>query len=219
MEKGHIEFGEILVMLILVTAFATAIFILTGGTEGFILTVPKLGPIELQKTSMAVGTDQQIIEVTNKTLGEIINAGMDRADARFYKEDVSGQIYISTYRWGLGYLNQTPDNISIRQNDIRASVIRFNGRYDDSLRGFAYSNYEIQNTITSPQVYAVAVFFANSTLLDINNFVNVTYDPHPQGSQILEDCTILSKKTYVTLAGNSTIKTYDLKCKLVRDVN
>jgi hypothetical protein len=121
----------------------------------------------------------------------------------------------------MGKPNESPDSIPLKQNDLRASGIRFNGRYEDSLRGFAFRTYEVEGLTAPTKIFGVAVFLSNSSVLDpyLQNSSELTiqYDPHPELAQIMEGCSVLSGTDMVT-PGGAALRVYDISCKIMYGV-
>ena len=158
------------------------------------------------------------LETTNRTIGELLEDGLKRADSSFYKEYPSGNFNIDTFQWTLSSLNESPDSIPVKANDFRVVEIRFPDKYIDSLRGFAFKMYEVVGAIAPKKIFGVAIFLSNSTPLDsyLQGEFTMKYGPHPQGTQIMEGCKILSTQEFLT-PNNSSIKLYDFSCKVMYD--
>lgn len=208
MEKGHMGLRELSVLALLIIGLTTAVFLITDG-------IPTAGPME-----QAVPA-QDVTLQTESTLGELFEQAMARADSRFYDTDPNGTYDIRTYRWALPSLDEKPDAIPIKQNDLRAAPVRFNDRYDDGLRGFAYRTYQRANLTSPPLIIGTAVFISDPDMLDSylqsGQAFDIRYDPHPQRSQILEDCSIISSST-MTSSG-TPVKVYDVACRIVYGAN
>ncbi len=155
----------------------------------------------------------------NESIGQLLDDGLARGDARFKALNSTLVYDIASYRWQLSNSSgDPPDAIPLKANDIRVSVIRFPDHYFDSLRGFAFTTYEPKQLAGPMKLYGVAVFLANSTPLDASPSFNATYDPHPELSQTLEGCTVLEANQTITPAGNP-IRIYDFSCKLIYGAN
>ncbi len=158
-------------------------------------------------------------EPDNESIGQLLDDGLARGDARFKALNSTLSYDIASYRWQLSNSSSdAPDSVPLKANDIRVSIIRFPDHYIDSLRGFAFTTYEPKQLAGPMDLFGVAVFLANSTILDASPGFNATYDPHPELSQTLEGCTILATNQTVTPAGNP-IRIYDFSCKLIYGAN
>lgn len=232
MEKGHIEYDEILFVLLLMAGLAAAaLVLLNAGTANLpsdsdnLSASPAAGNSPPSENAAATGGNESAAsvsgarpEVTTKTLDELLSDGLARGESWFYGQAFPGNYTFESFKWTLGASNESPDAIPVQENDIRASVIRFNGRYIDSLRGFSFTVYTPADVIAQTRIRGTAVFLSDSTVLD-GYFQNssgftMTYDPHPRLSQILDDCTAASADEFLTGSGNS-IKVYDFYCKLI----
>lgn len=224
-----IEYVEIAFTIVVVIAIVVGLFLFANSkvpaypqnsSNESVLAPPSPPPIpeEQPEEQPTVQSPPPQIEITNRTIGQLLDDGLDRADLRFYNESVSGEYEIDTFKWTLTAMIQSPDNLSLRQNDIRVSVIRFNDRYIDSLRGFAFKVYELKNVIAPKKIFGVAVFLSNNTSLDgylqNSSELIIDYDPHPERSQIMDECKILAGTDFVTVR-NSSIKVYDFSCNLI----
>lgn len=232
MEKGHIELGEILFIALLAIGLATAIIILVDG-NGNPATIPPnpgnasqnatppLPPAGLGNASNATNIEPAAAApppVTNKSTGAFVMDGLARADLWFNSTGPKGQFDISTHGWAMGLANASPDDIPIKANDLRAVEVRFNGRYDDSLRAFTFRHFTSPTLSEPPRLYAIAIFISDSTLVDrANQTFDIQYDPYPAGPQILEDCSVRNSSMLEGESG-SPIKIYDITCKIMYGV-
>ncbi len=237
MEKGHIGPRELIVLALLVIGVVAAVYVFTGGignqarlaehpesTEESSPDVDIPGavappPAENATAPAVTGAVPAAANMTNETIGALLDDGLARGDARFYQRAISGEFEINTFRWAMSLFNESPDAIPVKQNDLRALSVRFNGRYEDSLRGFAFKTYGVENADAAPLIYGVAVFLANSSALDQfaanpSSTFTVQYDPHPEGTQIIEGCSILSSEDAYTVSG-SALKIYDVNCTIM----
>lgn len=231
MEKGHMGFRELLLIGVVIIGFAAAIMILMGSGPD----VQK--PVMANESAVEQGNDDSTLqeeppanntangqpaikesETTNKTMGQILDEGMARADSRFYEENLSGKFDIKTYRWAMGRMNESPDGIPLRKNDLLASEIRFNGRYIDSLRGFAFKVFEAEGLTAPPKYFGTMLFLSDSAPMDgyaqNTSSFDMQYDPHPELSQILESCTIIGNESLIAPSG-AYIYVYDFRCKIM----
>ena len=119
--------------------------------------------------------------------------------------------------WSLPALNESPDSIPLKENDVRVALIRFNDRYIDSLRGFAFKRYRSEGLTAPMKIFGVMVFMADSTPLDDlqagSSSLLIDYDPHPELAQVMEGCSILDTQDLRT--ANTSIRIYDFRCKLM----
>jgi len=238
MKEGHAEYGEIFVALLLIIAVAAAGIFFLNGTKGDVGST--LVPLSNQtanttppgnasnQPSMTASfnstgsTSNVTVNITNETASQLIGDGIARAMARFAL-DPKHTLYVSvSYPWSIQG-NITPDSIPIKQNDLRASAILFNGRYIDSLRGFGLVVNTPSPEIVAPMVIeATAIFLGNSTSLDAfsasGNTFTMKYEPYPSGSQYLEKCEIVADMDLLSMNG-SAYKIYDFDCKDMYPVN
>ena len=195
---------ELSVLALLIIGLTTAVFLITDG-------IPTAGP-------MQQAVPQQVDVQTESSLGEIFEQAMARADSRFYDTDPNGTYDIRSYRWALPSLDEQPDTIPIKQNDLRAAPVRFNDRYDDGLRGFAYRTYQRANLTGPPLIIGTAVFISDPDMLESyhqsGQAFDIRYDPHPERSQILEDCSIIFSSSMSASSGTG-VKVYDVVCRIV----
>jgi hypothetical protein len=232
MEKGHIELGEILFVALLAIGLATALIILVdgNGNKAAIPTsadnapqndTPPLPPADWGYSANSADNRSAAAvppQVTNKSTGALVDEGLAHADLWFNSTGPMGNFDINTFGWAMGLANSTPDSIPIKEKDLRAVEVRFNGRYDDALRAFAFRYYTSPTLSEYPRLYAIAIFISNSTLVDrANQTFDIQYDPYPEGPQILEGCSVLNS-TMQTSAGGSPVKIYDITCKIMYGV-
>jgi hypothetical protein len=235
MEKGHMELGEVLFVALLIVGLAAAVMLVVDGGKSPPAVPPWNGsahegaPAPAQPEA-AIGEgngtapaqpeaqDKSPPPATAKPAGVILDEGLARADALFYSNVTSGVYTVKTYRWTMGLENQSPDAIPLKQNDLRAADVRFSGTYLDALRGFAFRHYYTEDLSAPPQLHAVALFISGSTPLDgLNSTFNVQYDPYPGGPQVLEGCSVRNSSVQAN-GENSTIKVYDLTCRIMYGV-
>lgn len=180
---------------------------------------------DLQPPPSSYGTQSPAVSPvieTQETLGGLFDQGMARADSRFYDTDPYGTYDIRTYRWALPTMDSSPDSVAPRQNDLRAAPVRFNDRYDDSLRGFAYRTFQKANLTGPPLIFGTAVFISDSNMLgafqESGQSFDMRYDPHPERSQTLEDCSIIYSSSMTTHSG-TPVKVYDVACRIAYGAN
>lgn len=234
MEKGHIELGEVLVIALLIIGLAAGVLLFAGmsppsasgqydkaGLEPVPETPEAPQPESNQPTAVPALPEPPVQgetgnpTIVNGTIGSILESSLAEADSRFYSSVESGQYEIRTYTWTMGKQNSTPDSIPLALNDLRALDVRFNGRYVDSLRGFAYRVYSDSMNSRPPIIYGTAIFISSSNPLEgLESAIDVHFDPHPEGAQILESCKVLSDSEYETPSGTA-IKVYDLQCRVM----
>jgi hypothetical protein len=234
MEKGHIELGEILFVALLIIGLAAAVFIFTGQKPVYLsepgnatITAPseplqEETPVPGNSTNASKPQpppEQVASPVVNATIGSILEDGLSRADSRFYSNVETGQYDINTYKWTIGKQNDSPDSIPLTPNDLRALDVRFNSHYVDSLRGFAFRVYSYSGYSSPPKIYGVAAFISDSNpLKGLNSTITIQYDPHPEGSQIIEGCKVLSASEFET-AGGTPLEVYDIECQVMYGAN
>ncbi|MEW6722581.1 MAG: hypothetical protein AB1324_04935 [Candidatus Micrarchaeota archaeon] len=193
MEKGHIEPRELIVFGVLLIGVVAAAILLTGG------------PAESGAQKSSPGT-----------VGALFDEGLARADSRFDAVAEDAKWNIRTYSWSIPELDETPESVPLKADDLRASVIRFPERYEDGLRAFAFREYIAEGSSAPPKIFGVAIFLGESAYLgealDGGN-LTIRYDPHPELSQLMEGCSVLDSRT-VTGAGGEDIVIYDFSCKL-----
>jgi len=231
MKNGHIELGEVLFVALLIIGLAAAVFIFIGPKPAYLSEPGNLSesvPGEQQPAEAEQAASNQSLplvpetqpeqaapRLANGTMGAILDEGLSRADTRFYSHVETGQYEIKTYKWTMGKQNDSPDSIPIKANDLRALDVRFDGRYTDSLRGFAYRVYSYSGYSSPSKIYGVAAFISDANPLEgLNTTVNVHYDLAPEGAQIIEGCGILSASEYETAAG-TPLHVYDIECKVM----
>jgi hypothetical protein len=235
MEKGHVELGEILFVALLVVGLAAAVILLVGGngapasqtTEPGNTTqnaTPEAPPAQAESAANATSNqtqppvEAQQPNVTNKSMDQLFQDGLERADTWFYSSAGSGNYDTKTYGWAMGLANGTPDSIPIKENDLRAADVRFDSRYVDSLRGFTFRMYSSPGFAAPTKLYGIAIFTSNSTPLDAaNKTFDVQYDPYPGGPQILEGCQVINSSAWAT-PGGSPLTIYDITCKIMYGV-
>jgi hypothetical protein len=234
MEKGHIELGEILFVALLIVGLAAAVFIFSGQKPVYLSepgnsseSAPSEPPADKEPASGNTTRAAQIppqpepvqLPIVNTTMGAILENGLSRADSKFYSTVESGQYEINTYKWTMGKQNDSPDSIPLKPNDLRALDVRFNKLYVDSLRGFAFRVYSYSGYTGPPKIYGVAAFISDSNPLNgLNSTIDIHYDPHPEGAQILEGCRVLATSESVTIGG-TPLDVYDLECKIMYGAN
>lgn len=157
-------------------------------------------------------------KVINGTTGELLERGIARSDSRFDALGLAGPFETQTLRWALGRFNETPDSVPYKENDLRASPIRFNKRYIDGLRGLAFTDSVPSGEDGPHYLFGTMLFINSSAPLDGyaangSEFV-IQYDPHPELSQILEKCRILYSDEGATLLG-IPLKILDFQCKVI----
>src|SRR5208283_127023 len=130
------------------------------------------------------------------------------------KDIITGNYSINTFRFALGYENNSPDSIPVVKNDARVSNVLFNGHYVDSLRAFIFRAYVLKDLSGPQKIYGTAIFFSNETPLDSLSNFTMYYGTDPQGPQELDGCAVLSKNVSLTMSGNET-SIYDVSCKLM----
>jgi hypothetical protein len=237
MEKGHIELGELLVIAILIAGIAAAAFVLTGaatppGAQDDVVAVPSSAAVNdgvPENASAAPADSDEAPEpapvaatLTSQSVGELLDDGLGRADARFYTSVREGTYNIHSYRWAPGALNASADILPLKQNDLRTSSVRFNGRYEDSLRGAAFKTYEVEGLTWPSEIMGVLVFLSEQTQFD-SYFSNqseftIQYDPHPERIQQMERCRVL-ESLKLTTEGGSALSVYDFSCKIMYGVS
>lgn len=236
MEKGHVELGEILFVALLVVGLAAAVILLVSGNGAPASQTPEPGnttrnatpeapPAQPEPAANTTSNQTQppVIEaqppnVTNKSMDQLFQDGLDRADTWFYSHAGSGNYDTKTYGWAMGVANNTPDSIPLKENDMRAADVRFDGRYVDSLRGFTFRMYSSPGFAAPTKLYGIAVFLSNSTPLDAANKTFVMqYDPYPGGPQVMEGCTVIGSSAWTT-TGGSPLTIYDITCKIMYGV-
>jgi len=235
MEKGHIELGEILFVALLVVGLATAILLIVDGKASPITVTPVTGnasqnttpppnqptpPIDTvnETGNQPVPVAEPTPLVMNESTGTLVEEGLMRADSWFITTAPKGNFDRDTYGWAMGLANDSPDKIPIKTNDLRAVEVRIDGRYDDSLRAFAFRLYSSSDVSEPARLYAIAVFISNSTLIDsANSTFGIQYDPYPEGPQILEGCSTRNSSLSIT-PGGSPVKVYDITCNIMYGV-
>ncbi|MFH0738096.1 MAG: hypothetical protein V1827_05440 [Candidatus Micrarchaeota archaeon] len=230
MEKGHVEFGELFVIVLLLVGLATAVMLLTDGNLGVQASAAQEAPHkELSQSASAQEPasedrpqDAPAYPATDLSVGELLDEGLARADSRFYNTDPDGDYEIRSYRWAMDKLDLAPDSIPLKENDFRASPVRFDGRYDDALRAFAFKTYQKPELRSPPQIYGTAVFLSSETPFDVyasgQEPFTITYDPHPERSQDIEGCVVISSSIMSTGSG-AVFKVHDVSCKVMYTVN
>lgn len=236
MEKGHVELGEILFVALLVVGLAAAVILLVDGSGAPVSQAADPGNASQNNSSGATQVqpepaanvtaneplmplvDAEPPQMTNKSVEQLFQDGLGRADAWFYARAESGNYDTKTYGWAMGLANSTPDSIPIKENDLRAVDVRFDTRYVDSLRGFTFRMYSSPGLAAPTKLYGIAIFISNSTPLDAaNKTFDVQYDPYPNGPQIMEECQVISSSVWAT-PGGSPLSIYDITCKIMYGV-
>jgi len=150
----------------------------------------------------------------------LLEGGLERADQRFRSEAVSGDFGIESYRWTKSRGDLEPDAIPLKADDATNSLIRFDGRYSDALRGFAFKTYQVEDGSEPMMIYGSALFLGPEPLfeerLSDGATMEIAYDPHPLGFQVLEGCSVLGAYHFQT-SGGSEVRVYDLGCSLMHD--
>lgn len=229
MMKGHMESNEaIFIVLIMLGLVAGALVLMNGSTPAqgndnasALQYATGDSGSGLPNTSVAApanitATSPAPLQSTDKSLGGLLDDGLARADSWFHSHQFPGNYNMERFTWSLSASNESPDAAAVQKNDLRASLIRFNGRYIDSLRGFAFAVYVPVDVVAPMQIRGTMIFLSNSTLFDLQNSssFSIDYDPHPRGTQTMDGCTILSGEEFLTAAGNS-IKVYDFHCEVI----
>ncbi|MEW6036310.1 MAG: hypothetical protein AB1529_06870 [Candidatus Micrarchaeota archaeon] len=221
---GHLGLRELLLVGLLIVGLAAAVFLLFGGRPATPAAPepppeePAAAPEDEAPLAAAPEEPSQAepeaeANVTNKSVGQLLDEGVLRADSRFYQEVETGKYDIKAYQWALGSFGMPPDSVPLKENDLRASSVRFDGRYEDSLRGFGFKTYQPQNLSGPPRIYGTAVFLSSPGPLPSGKF-DVEFDPHPEGTQIIEDCTVLTSEELQTGTG-AAFTVYDISCKIM----
>lgn len=153
-------------------------------------------------------------QIINETIGGLLYDGFARADSSYYSMAQNGVLTTDTFTWAPTPLNQTPQSMPLKANDLRVSVIRFNGRYIDSLRGFGLKTYTIENASSAPKLLGTMVFISNNTTLDSLQNFDTDVDVYPGGAKVIEGCNINSSMDFVSSDGTD-IKVYDFSCKIM----
>lgn len=232
MKVGHAEYGEIFLALLLVVGFVAANMVYTSYQKGDFSTtdmqidlagdtpssvIPDIST-NIPSSDPATGNASIILDASGMTTNDLLYEGLGRALVRFSLTP-NHELYSSeSFMWSISG-NMTPGSIPIKENDLRASLVRFNGRYIDSLRGFSFTVFTPPQTFLAPEsIRGIAVFISNSTELDAfernsTQFV-ISYDPHPRRSQTIEGCKVVD--SFRAVSENSTaITLYDIDCKLI----
>ena len=238
MKEGHAEYGEIFVALLLIVAVAAAGIFFLSGTKGdvgsAIVPLPNQtadtaapgnasNPPSMTASFNSTGSTSNVtVNVTNETTSQLVDQGIARAMARFALDPEHTLYSTVSFPWAIQG-NVTPDSIPIKQNDLRASEMLFDGKYLDSLRGFGLVVSTPSPEIAAPQIIgATAVFLANSTAIDSfsqsGNVFTIKYEPYPSGSQYIEKCKVVGDMDLVSMNG-SAYKIYDFDCKDMYPVN
>lgn len=236
MTKGHLEFHEILFVTLLVVGLAVGVYVALSVQNGSTpqptqelqtqpnVTAPANVSNAVNENASAGPITQPAPEssVDNRTLGELLDDGMTRADTLFYQSAPSGEVTMDTNRWYVGDLAQPPDSVALKANDLRTADVRFNQRYDSTLRAFAFRIFSVNDSASPPRIYATAVFFSNSSILDPymanSSGVQVYYGDYPKGAQYLDGCKVLARNESISEAGNAFL-VYDLSCIDMYSVN
>ena len=230
MNKGHMEYWELIIAALLIVGLAAGVFFIMGasGSGGSApvanITNQSAAPVSGNNAVPAPSAPSAVAQQpsntvvppqSNETLGAMMDDGLNRSDYAFYHGNVTGQVHISTFRWYLGDLNQLPDSVPVQQNDNRVAYVRFNGKYEDSLRGFVFRIYQITDAAVAPKILVTAIFLSNQTPLDQfkanGTAFTIYYGPHPQGPQLIEGCTPTWSQQYTV--NQSVVTVYDISCK------
>jgi hypothetical protein len=228
MNKGHFGAREFLVIALLIIGLAAALFILLNqkGQEPQKDTI--VAPSEQPKAPETVAAPpppapqapppapEPVQEVLNKTAGQMINESYVRSENRFYAKGLSGEFDVKSFSWSRTPFNETPESVPVKENDLTVSHVRFNDLYIDSLRIFAFSVY-VPDGESGPQSIFGSMAFISPSWMDgyaNSSSFDIRFDPHPEGSQEIENCKILSFSSF-TGASGSDIKIYDFECKVM----
>ncbi|MFN7990892.1 MAG: hypothetical protein U0R44_01910 [Candidatus Micrarchaeia archaeon] len=233
--KGHLGAREMIVIALLIVGVAAAVFLLMGGSEKPLQNLSKenVSPADATAPEPPApvaapppepqAQPEPARNMTNSSVGELLAAASGRLDTAYYKEPrpPSGELKTESFRWSLSRLNETPESIPLKENDIRVSYIRFDGRYIDGLRGFEIKTYETVRAVAPVRVFASAVFITPATPIDDHlddSALSIRYDPHPEGSQILENCSVIGVYPLQTASG-ADLRIYDFSCKIMYGAN
>jgi len=227
------EYREVIIALLLLLGFATAVFFLmanknpAAGNSPLTTESPNATQQPADTSQPANATppqnktpeeQQTQIKVTDETIGQLLDAGVARADSAFYSQTSAGSYDMSSFRWTMGQFNQTPTEIALTKNDLNTAGIRFPDRYDGGLRGIVFKLYEPAESSAPPAIFGTVVFISEPTILDgyLSNKskFSIHYDPHPEGSQVIDGCSIRSVLKLQDPAGNP-INIYDLSCQVM----
>jgi hypothetical protein len=154
--------------------------------------------------------------VTNKSLGQLLADGLDRAESRFYKVAEAAEWKVETFQWAMMSPGDLPDAVPLKENDLRASSVRFPDMYIDSLRGFAVRVYSAPDLYPPSKYYATGIFIDDATAIDAleSGKIDIKFDFHPERTQILEDCSVVLSENFITPSG-TPVKIYDFSCKIM----
>jgi hypothetical protein len=234
MDKGHVGFRELFVVSLLMLGLVAGVVLLSGGRDSY-QNLSEAKPAAVpgaespgmgaQASGGGEGSsvpDAPAYPVVYKDVGTLLDEGVSRADSRFYKDDPDGDYDIDTFRWAMGTFDDAPDSIPLKKDDFRASLIRFDGRYDDGLRGFAFKTFQKKLLESPPTIYGTALFLSELDPFDAyaasGTAFSIQYDPHPERSQILDGCIVISTSVMRTESG-AVFKTHDISCSIMYGAN
>lgn len=201
MKRGHIETWEFAVAALFLVGVATAgIYVITNPGV--------LAPVPLAQQD----------PFDDGVVGEILDIGLARADVRFYGDAPSGDYKVDTFRWSPVSLTGAPDSVPLKDNDLRAAAVRFDGRYESGFRGIVFRIYQFRNLTRTPHIGGSLIFIGETPtlgkLLRDGEVFTISYDPHPAGSQTIDGCRLLSVFESTTAAG-SPLRVYDFSCSVM----
>ncbi|HSB46405.1 MAG TPA: hypothetical protein VLD37_00195 [Candidatus Bilamarchaeum sp.] len=226
--NGHFGTREFLIIALLVVGLAAAFMLLWPKPEA---QKSETAPVPPEQVPQAAQPSEPPpapkagpepvptapAETFSMTSGEFVNESLQGAESRFYAKALSGEFDVHSFSWSRALFNETPDSIEEKPDDITVSYVRFNDKYIDGLRIFAFSVYTPKGE-TGPQSIFGSMLFISPSLIDgyaaNGTKFNIRFDPHPEGSQEMDDCRILSSSSS-TGASGAAIRVYDFECKVM----
>ncbi len=149
---------------------------------------------------------------TDKTVRELLDAGLSKVNSAFYRDHTSGEFTVETYTWIIGSSDIKPDQLPIGAADMQRSVL-FNDQREVSIKGFAFKVYNSEAE-EEAEARGIGVFNAKTTLLDryySDSLLDLDIVFYPFGKN-LYDCEITEKEHYLA-DDDSWITTYLFRCE------
>lgn len=150
------------------------------------------------------------IPVTDKSLAEMLDDGVEKLRRDFYKDVTGGVFQERQYKW------QRLENVSEGEVVFDSpSFVKFEGKVIQSL--YASGLVLFENTETaSTEAYGMAIFKDTETVLDDYELFDADY-PSPAIEKGGRDCWVYEKGHQKNLQGEDLL-TYYFKCLRVRDI-
>lgn len=155
------------------------------------------------------------IPSTNKTIGEMLDDGMQKLQSKFYT-DHSGSFTETRYKWRRFPINATPQEIVA--DTTSAFDMRFDGDVVQSIQtsgAIVFMNTETEQS----EIFGLAIFKDRTTPLDTYPDFKTTFDVeflHPNIAKELHNCQAYEKVYHKNLQ-DEWLLTYYFECEEIQD--